>query len=567
MLPKTTPKLTATEILHLLEEARNAEKLRDLKSLREILENFWSDFNEIPDFDIHQPHIKAELLRISGSFLTFYAISKGLKNLQPTAKNLLTQSVELFETLNLPEKVAEANIYLGFCYWNCGEVSEYEAVYNCIEMEFEKSPFHPISLLLSINRLVIFIYCEKKEKSLKLIKEILLLIDYSEDKRIKAMFHSMAAVAFRHSSKYADSAYHFKEAIRFSQELKIIRFEAINYNNLSLLYKNQGMLAEANDWAEKSYRLFLKLEDKGWISHVLDTKALICLDEKDYSNALELSNESLSYFYQGEDYNGLTAALWTKVRCLLRLERIEEALNIFVELEQTALEHIGEIAVKKFVKNLSEEIYILRHLPLSDEIAEFKKARVSAALTEANGVIGKAAKILGLKNHQALSEILNKQFPELLDELGFKRRARRTSEKRSKATESNSAETQNNREIYRLILTDKHFSFDFKLSSPQFETFYFDRYLMRQFGVDSSAIIAVVPVKKIKAGMLVITAEEDKFSAGKVEYDEWVGIYFISDEEGDPIPIDEENIAGEAIGFCPFSKSGNQYIQFSRLKS
>jgi hypothetical protein len=190
MLPETTPKLPIADVLQLIEEARNAEKLRDLKSLREILESFWTDFNEVPDFDTYEGHIKAELLRLSGSFLTFYAVSKGLRDLQLRAKNLLTQSIELFETLKLPEKVSEANIYLGFCYWNCGEVSEYEAIYNYLEMQFGKSPFHPVSLLLSINRLVIFIYCEKKVEALKLIEKTLRSIDYCEDRRIKAMFPS-----------------------------------------------------------------------------------------------------------------------------------------------------------------------------------------------------------------------------------------------------------------------------------------------------------------------------------------------------------------------------------------
>ena len=49
---------------------------------------------------------------------------------------------------------------------------------------------------------------------------------------------------------------------------------------------------------------------------------------------------------------------------------------IFVELENIAAEHIGEIAVKKFAKNLTEEIYVLRNLPFTDEVAEFKKERV-----------------------------------------------------------------------------------------------------------------------------------------------------------------------------------------------
>lgn len=562
MLPETTPKIPAAAALQLIEEARNAEKVRDLKALRETLENFWSDISGEPDFDLYEPCIKAELLRLSGSFLTFYAVSKGLKDLQARAKNLLTQSIEIFEQLELPEKVAEANIYLGFCYWNCGEVSEYEAIYDYLEIQFGKFSAHPICLLLSINRLVVYIYCEKKEESLKLIQETLLSIDFCADKRIKAMFHSMAAVAFRHSARYDDAANHFKEAIRLSQELKIIRFEAINYNNLSLLYKCQGNFTAAHLWAEKSHQLFLLLDDKGWIAHVLDTKSLICLDEKNYSKALELIDESLSYFYQGEDYNGLTAALWTKTRCLLRLDRAEYAFIIFGELQKIAAEQIGETAVSKFAKNLAEEIYVLRDLPFTDEVAEFKKSRIRAALIGAGGKIVKAAEILNLKNHQTLSDILNNQFPGLVGELGFTRRARRGA---SRVIAFNSDKILKEREISRLVLPDKSFSFDFNFSSEKFEVFYFDEFFMRQFDVQSDAVVAVVPVGGFKEGMNLLVFNEDVFMVAKTQYNDWAGIYFITDEQGSPIPLDESNVIGEPVAYCLFSAVDNKYIQFSRL--
>lgn len=124
-----------------------------------------------------------------------------------------------------------------------------------------------------------------------------------------------------------------------------------------------------------------------------------------------------------------------------------------------------------------------------------------------------------LKNHQALSDILNKQFPELLDKLGFKRRARRGSTKKkisqSKTVNIHSNDIFQEHEISRLVLTNKHFSFDFNISSEQFETFYFDKYFMKSFGVNVGAIVAVIPTKKLKVGMLVLVSDEDSFLVGK----------------------------------------------------
>jgi tetratricopeptide (TPR) repeat protein len=568
MLPKTTPKLNTAELLQLIEEARNAELCRDVDSLRKILQSVWN-IEKTPNFDNYDDAIKAELLRLCGVFLSFYGIARNLKNYQLRGKDLLTNAVESFESTELLDKAAEAKINLAFCYWNLGEINECEAILEIVENDFGKNLLHPVYLQLCINRLLIYFWSQDIEPALKIIEEINVPMQFCKDVRLQAMFNIQAGIFYTNTKDFDKGVFHLNEAIRLAKRANNQLYVAMNLNNLAFLYKEKGDFQTALDCISESVDKFKEIGHQGFLPHALDTKALIYLDWNKPEKALETINEAIECIKQGEDYRGLTDALWTKTRCLLRLERAEKALNIFVELEQIALEHIGEIAVKKFVKNLSEEIYTLRHLPFSDEIAEFKKARISAALISSGGKIGEAAKILGLKNHQALSEILNKQFPELLSELGFKRRSKRNSDKSenspSKTLNLNSAEILNEREISRLVLTDKHFSFDFNMSSPQFETFYFDKYLMMQFGIDSGAIVAVVPAKKLRKGMIVLISDEDKFSVGKVEYDSWAGIYFILDEEGNPIPIDKENIAGEPIGYCSFSKADNKYIQFSRL--
>jgi tetratricopeptide (TPR) repeat protein len=564
MLPETTPKLTVTEILHLIEEARNAELCRDVYSLREILQTVWN-VDETPNFNNYEEVIKAELLRLCGVFLSFYGNAQNLKNYQIRGKDLLTNAAEIFEANQLSDKAAEAKVMLAFCYWNEGEVNECEAILNFVEAEFGKNLLHQVYLQICINRLLIYFWNQDHKAALKIIEEINAPMQFCADVRLQAMFHNQTGIFYRASKQYDKAVFHLNEAIRFAEKAKNKLFVAINLNNLAFLYKDIKDYDTAFKYISESVDKFKRINHIGLLSHALDTKALIYLDWNKSEKAFETINQAINYFRQGEDYRGLTDALWTKVRCLIRLERAEDAFFTFAELEHIALEHIGEIAAKKFAKNLTEEVYALKHLALFDEVAEFKKARVSAALIQANGVVGKAAKILRLKNHQALSDILNKQFPELLGELGYKRRARRTTQQQSKTININSSDILIEREISRLILTDKHFSFDFKVSSESFETFYFDKYLMKSFGIDSGAIVAVIPVTKLKTGMIVLISNENGFTVGKTEYDGWAGIYFISDEKGNPIPIDETSIVGEPIGFCSFSKADNKYIQFSRL--
>lgn len=570
MLPETAPKLTTAELLQLIEEARNAELCRDTESLRKTLQVVWN-IEETPNFDKYDDAIRAQLLRLCGVFLSFYGIARNLKNYQLRGKDLLTNAVEIFEVNKLLDKAAEAKINLAFCYWNLGEVNECEAILNFVEAEFGKNLLHPVYLQLCINRLLIYFWSQDIEPALKIIEEIKVPIQYCTDARLQAMFHNKAGIFYRASKQYDRAIFHQNEAIRFAEKTGNQLFVAVELNNLAFLYKEAVDFEKAFECISESIDKFKGIGHQGFLPHALDTKALIYLDWNKPENALETIDQSIDCFNQGEDYRGWTDALWTKVRCLLRLRRLEDALVVFGELYKIAAEQIGEVAVRKFAKNLADEIYVLRHLSLMEEVAEFKKSQVTKALIETNGSIVKAANILQLKNHQTLSDILKKQFPGLFEELGFKGRARRGSKSAKSASSGSRTVTldkskiHHEREISRLVLQNKSFSFDFPFSSDKFETFYFDKYLMQKFGVDCGAIVAVIPVKEFSKGLIVLVSNENVFTIAKVEYDDWAEIYFISEEHGMPVPLDEENVIGEPVGYCLMEAADKKFIEFSRL--
>jgi hypothetical protein len=111
---------------------------------------------------------------------------------------------------------------------------------------------------------------------------------------------------------------------------------------------------------------------------------------------------------------------------------VSEATVLFGDLTEIAGQQIGHVAVDKFEKLLVEEVYVLKHFPLVDELAALKRSLVVRALRETEGHMAKASKVLGLRSHQHLSQILNREFPDIYDELGIKRRAPRSKGSRKK---------------------------------------------------------------------------------------------------------------------------------------
>jgi tetratricopeptide (TPR) repeat protein len=332
---------------------------------------------------------------------------------------------------------------------------------------------------------------------------------------------------------------------------------ALSLNNLANTYRTGGELKLAHATSDAAIAITEARGDRGWTAHFLDTKALTYLDQGEHDKALAVIERSIDIFSDGEDFSGRTDAMWTKCRCLLRLDRPHEAVELFVELSDLAAQRIGKVAVKKFVELFLEEVYPLKHFPLSDEVTAFKRTRVVKAMRETGGHVAKAARKLGLRSQQHLSEILNNQFPDIYGELGIKRRARRSTETKKEPPLN----------LSRLIMPkSRTYSFNFtwpgKLE-PQF--YYFPRYLMLPFGIKNNAIVAVMPVKSesLFDGRIVLYSKGGEFRIGRICYDEFTQIFLVDLEE--LIFLSDVQLIGVPIGYCRVADRYKKVMKFERL--
>jgi tetratricopeptide (TPR) repeat protein len=568
MIPKTQ-NLSLTQAVLLVDEARNAELRRDIDSLKNILETVWTDFETLPSFTEYPPELRAELLRLYGFFLTFYGRAKNLRDYHAKAKDVLTLANKIFTDEKNAAKAAESNVLLAFCYWNAGEVENCEAFLKLCELDFPENLTHPVALQIKINRLMLLCWLGRFSESYVIFKEIESAITVCKDIRLKILFHFEAAILLQRQKKYVEAVLHFNESIRLCRENENFHLLALTLNNLSLLYLEWGFYREAHHFSDKSLKILKEMEQTGWIPHILDSKALILLAEEKYGSALAVVEDALNYFYQGEDYKGLTASLWTRILCLLGLGNTVDAIYAYGELQQIAGTKISAAAAKKFAAQFEKEIYLIRGLALGAEISELEKSLISRALVKANGGISKAAEILKLKNHQALSFIMATRHPKLYEEMGFQKRVRRGLSKSNKntspASNNKDVETPGNSEILRIDLEEKKAVFDFNFRATEINTFYVDERAMGVFGISGDAVIVSRKINQIKQEMTVLVLHENQIIVSKTLHDKDFDVFFVLDENGLPIPLDEENTLGEPFGFCLFDEIGEKEIKFKKL--
>ena len=555
-ISKTT-QITTSQAIKLIEEAKNAELCRDIPASQNILSAVWKNLDEEPAINGLGNALQAEILRLCGFFLSYYGKAKNLKDYQERGKNLLTNAIEMFEAENLPDKSAEAKVMLSLCYWHEGAVNESETILSQLEDEYSENTLNPVYLQICVNRLGIYYNKEEFEKSQKLIDGLNSIVQFSADWRLRTMYHNQAGLTYHKLNQPDKAIYHYKEALIAAKRCENARFCALNYNNLGYIYKDISDFQKAHLYVDKAIKCYREIGEVGWLAHTLDTKALVYLAESHYKSALNAIDDALSIFRKGEDFAGLVESLFTKCKILVRLERVPEAVELCGELIETAKQRVGDFAVKKYAAEFSKLMYPFSNISYSNEVKAFKTSLLRKHLAEANGQVTKAAETLGI-SHQALSDILNNQFPELFIELGIRRRSRRNGKKRDIF-----------QNIAPIKLSDSQMAFESGLKlneNASYYTFVLNGKRLPSLKTKQNVVV-LVEASEQTAGDVVIMQNQktDEFHCGVLEMDKLTGIFYLNDfslKNGFPFLLDDFKYYGKVIGYCLLEEDSSTQILF-----
>lgn len=555
---------TSADVLRVIEYARDAELCRNLEHFRGILSVFWDDITAEPELGSFDPSVQPELLRLCGVFLSQFGRAKGLDDYQNRGKDILSHAARLFEAQNCPDKAAETKVGLATCYWYSGEIEEHDAMLRSVEAEFSARPDHKVLIQIKLNRVLVAIWRKDLDEANSLIAEVTAVISPDHDLRLRTQFQNLAGIVCRMGGDLERSAIHANEAVRIAREANNDMFVAFNLNNLAFVERISGNLEQACRTIDEAISIMESRGDEGWLAHALDTKAVIYLDQCDYSEALKAIEKAILIFSKGEDYSGWTDALWTKCVCLLRLDRTGEAVRLFADLTEIAAHQIGQVAVDKFAALFADELYTLKHFPLLDEVAAFKRSRVVEAMRASKGHVANAARLLGLRSQQHLSDILNNQFPDIYDELGIRRRKQRSNSRAARKSAQPPVPG-----VTRLLMPkDRTFSFNFGLRGPaEPEFFLFPKNMMQdEFGVKTDAVVAVMPAlpDSLYEGAPVLYIKDDIFRVGAFRFDEFSGLFLVDLEEF--TFLSDVQLLGIPVGFCRASDRSKRTMKFDPLR-
>src|SRR5882724_2339850 len=320
-----TPATTA--VVARCQRAKRFEETGEFELAREALGRFWNRVGDHPRTADLPEAAKAELLLRSGTLTGWIGSAKQIPGSQEIAKDLISESANIFEQLGQKEKAAEARIDLGICYWREGAFDEARvtlrhALDTLGNLESEQR------LRALLNSAVVERSATRYGEALKIHHEAAPMFANSTNGALNGKFHNEYATVLKNlglgenREDYIDRALvEFAAASVHFEQVGHKRFQASVENNQGFLFANLGKFKEAEEHLDRARRLFQSLKDQGGVARVDETLAQTFLLEGRNKEAERLARSAVQVFEQGGEQAALAEALTTQGKALAHLNQ------------------------------------------------------------------------------------------------------------------------------------------------------------------------------------------------------------------------------------------------------
>jgi tetratricopeptide (TPR) repeat protein len=312
-----------------------AKGLEDAGKYEEALSVFgdlWPRPGERPLIDALNRGTAAQVLLRAGALLGWIGKTKQITGAQEAAKDLISESIEIYESLGEEEKAAEARSDLSVCYWREGLNDEAQIILrNALDhLRSDKD-----QRALALSRLALAQRSANQlSDALWSLNEAASLVKESENHSIKGRFHVELAMTLgdlgtaerredymdRSIVEYTAASFHFEKAGH-------TRYFAAVENNLGLVLFKTKQFDEAHEHLNRARRLFVTLRDKSHVAQVDDTRARALLVQGHHSEAERIARASVRALEHGDEHASLIEALLAHGMALARLGHTEQALS------------------------------------------------------------------------------------------------------------------------------------------------------------------------------------------------------------------------------------------------
>lgn len=325
------------------ELAKELEDAGDYEAACEALGDLWQGVGVRPRVDdLEDQSTIARVLLHVGVLTGWIGSSQQIQEAQERAKDLLTESIGIFEGLGDAGSAAEAQTELAYCYWREGAFDEARILLR--EVLRRQSHGDRERRAIAILRLAIVEASAKRyNDALHILTDAASLFETSATHATKGKFYNELANVLNQLSvaesrrdyadralvEYAAAGFHFEQA-------RHTRNQAAVENNLGYLFASLGNFKEAHAHLDRARRLFVRLKDNVHSAQVDETRARALIAERRYAEAEKIARLATGILSKGGEHALLAEALTTHGVALARLGRYVPARSAFLRAREVA---------------------------------------------------------------------------------------------------------------------------------------------------------------------------------------------------------------------------------------
>ncbi len=462
------------------ELAKQQEQAGDYDAAGDVMADLWQGVGTRPAVEGLEDETKAHVLLRVGALTGWIGSASQIEGSQEMAKDLISESLRMFDELGQRNKVGEARSDLALCYWRAGAFDEARVTLQKALTELDESDVEQRAIAL-LRLAVVENDSKRLSEALRVYNEAAPLFDEVRDHYITATFHfGFANVLNQLSSvenrkdyvdvalmEYTAGSFHFEQA---GHE----RYQACVENNLGFLYSTIGKFDDAHEHLDRAQMLMTRLKDTVHLAQVDETRARVLLAEGRFVEAEKTVRAAVRKLEKGDEVSLLTEALTTHGIALARLEHSDQA-RASLERAITVAERVGDFEsagvsaltiIEVLGASLSNEevwatidhagvllektqdistlrqladaafraLFLTQAVPAPpdwkgfsfwDAVHKHESRLISLALKETGGKVTAAARLLGFRHHQSLITLINSRHKDLLETRSAVRKRRR----------------------------------------------------------------------------------------------------------------------------------------------
>ena len=369
----------------------------DYAGAQETMRPLWKRIEEPPKTAGLEPSTAAEVLLCAGILTSWIGSKNQIHDAQELAKNLITQSINYFESSRDVTKIALAQAEIAYCYYREGTLNEAR---SWLHDALNKLTFEGAARARALLKLTT-VECSagRFHKALELLNENGALFRKITNHTIKGGYHHELAIILRNLATTENRPEYFRRAINEYKEAEtqfrlahnpVFRADLIA--NVGYLFYKLSRYKEAHKYLNEARRLTVRFKNKASTAQVDDSLAQLLIAEGKLTEAERVARRAVATLRKGGHFCMMAEALITQGVALARLGRTAHAHFIFRQAIEAAhqvnalnIAGLAALTLLEEIQDLSAEILQAAYRQAREWLANSQSPDIKLRLADVAG--------------------------------------------------------------------------------------------------------------------------------------------------------------------------------------